>query len=244
MPFLVPWGVCVDDTQSDRRRNIQSRSIRGPVNPVKDGRPLATWDVDWQNLSLLEFRACHACSKVYDRCVRPCLSHAASIKTRPSVGPGLLLDQCVYRVGKIIYWCCLYCSYQHVYCFDQNVWWRIDTVESDDICLCLWICWCRDWLLCLTKTATMLLLKLVIVNLLGLLQGAKRRWKTSIAATGTACMRGDSCRARTTTQEPVPDGRRQLATMILVFFLPCPALMLQSSQTKTRVFVCRQCLGL
>ena len=40
--ILVPWGVCVDDTQPDLRRSIRSRLIRGPVNPVKDEGPLAT----------------------------------------------------------------------------------------------------------------------------------------------------------------------------------------------------------
>ena len=45
-------------------------------------------------------------------------------------------------------------------------------------------------------------------------------------------MRGDSCRARTTTQEPVPDGRRQLATMILFFFCPAPRLCYKVHKLK------------
>ena len=42
--IVAPWGV--DDTQSDLRRNFPSTLIRGPVNPVKDGGPLATRDLD------------------------------------------------------------------------------------------------------------------------------------------------------------------------------------------------------
>ena len=48
-------GLLVEDTQSDLRRNIRSRVIRGQVNPVKDGGPLATRDLDWQDLSFLSY---------------------------------------------------------------------------------------------------------------------------------------------------------------------------------------------
>ena len=49
--------VFVDDTQLDLLRNIRSRLIRGPLNPVKDGGPLATQDLAWQDLSFLVLRA-------------------------------------------------------------------------------------------------------------------------------------------------------------------------------------------
>ena len=70
--ILVPWGVCVDDTQPDLRRSIRSRLIRGPVNPVKDGGPVATRDLDWQDVSFLFIRAC-----VFQdlRYIRTTLSH-------------------------------------------------------------------------------------------------------------------------------------------------------------------------
>ena len=71
--FLVPWSVCVDDTQSDFRRNIPSRLIRGPDNPVKDGGPLATRISTGKIFHSWYF--VHACSKVYHRYLRPCLSH-------------------------------------------------------------------------------------------------------------------------------------------------------------------------
>ena len=56
--ILAPWGVYVDDTQSDLRKNVPSRLIRGQVNPVKDGGPLATRDLAWQDVSFPVLRAC------------------------------------------------------------------------------------------------------------------------------------------------------------------------------------------
>ena len=55
---LAPWDVHVDDTQSDLRRKFPSRLIRGPVDPVKDGGPLATRDLDRHGISFLVLRAC------------------------------------------------------------------------------------------------------------------------------------------------------------------------------------------
>ena len=50
--------LLVEDTQSDLRKSVRSRLFRGPVNPVKDGAPLATRALDWQDLSFLFIRAC------------------------------------------------------------------------------------------------------------------------------------------------------------------------------------------